>query len=250
MFSIKTSISIASGCQKTPQALVYWDWKVKQQMDRKQISPNASRRLAELLLTGKVYEELKMKRKIAIVGTFWLVVLACLILVAANPFRPAEPNLDFSEGCLRGYLWDTRIQHIACGLPAQDDEVVPAPVKPSGGERAETKVPDDGTDIVVPPPTQPVVPLIVPPITIPEPPVVVPPTPTPHDPVIVQPPTDEPRQPAKGEDGKKCPKQDNVNKQGHHDCGKSPRPGEHDNGNGGGNKDKPHGQDKSKGKNK
>jgi hypothetical protein len=220
--------------QKTPQALVYWDWKVKQQMDRKQISPNASRRLAELLLTGKVYEELKMKRKIAIVGTFWLVVLACLILVAANPFRPAEPNLDFSEGCLRGYLWDTRIQHIACGLPAQGDEVVPAPVQPGGGERTETKLPDD----TVPP-------------TTPEPPVVVPPTPKPpKDPEIV-PPTrpDDPTPPAVDDD-KKCPKQDNRNKQDHHNCGQGPGPGEHDNGNGGGNKDKSHGQDKDKGKKK
>ena len=191
-----------------------------------------------------------MKRKIAIVGTFWLVILACLILIAANPFRPAEPNLDFSEGCLRGYLWDARIQHIACGLSGEDDAVVPGPDKRDGGKRTDPKLPGD----IVPPPATPVPPVVVPPTPTPKPPVVVPPTTTPPDAPEIVPPTskppDDPKPPVQNDDDKKCPKQDNRNKQDHHNCGKGPGPGEHDNGNGGGNKDKSHGQDKGKGKNK
>jgi hypothetical protein len=164
-----------------------------------------------------------MKRKIAIVGTFWLVILACLALIAAKPWAEPELDLNFSEGCLRGYLWDASIQHIACGLYEEGSVVVTGP--------------DDGNHIYQPPVKDPKDTVIVPPTK-------------PTDPVIVPPPADDPDQPEQDQD-KKCPKQDNLNKQGHHNCGKGPGPGEHDNGNGNGGQDHGNkGDEKGKGRNK
>src|SRR5574338_1482116 len=164
-------------------------------------------------------------------GTIILLTLLCIafVTIASAPVE-AKPNLDFSEGCLRGYLWDASILHIACGVYGSG-LAVPAAQTPEGKavKAGEGQSEEEQLPVLVG-------------------------TPAPRPPeTIVTPPPAKERE--KGKDGdrgddddKKCPKQDNVNKQGHHNCGKGPGPGEHDNGKDG--KDHKDGDDHDKGNGK